>query len=67
MGACASGAQDAYGFASAMAGGYMPEVDTMTFQGVFNGESCDAMHPCDICPVPKSIAISLERGSKSAS
>lgn len=36
MGAAASGAQDANGFASAMSGKYLPQVDTLTYQGVFN-------------------------------
>jgi len=36
MGACASGAQDAHGFASAMNVGYIPEVSTLTYEGIFN-------------------------------
>jgi len=42
MGCAASGAQDAHGFASAMQGGYMPDVDTITYQGVFNEHLFDA-------------------------
>lgn len=42
MGAAASGAQDAHGFANAVQGGYMPDADTLTYEGVFN-EHCYAV------------------------
>mmetsp|Transcript_94095 Transcript_94095/g.148775 ORF Transcript_94095/g.148775 Transcript_94095/m.148775 type:complete len:522 (+) Transcript_94095:74-1639(+) len=45
MGCGGSGAQDAHGFASAVRGGYMPEVDTITWQGVFNEHFYDVGEP----------------------
>jgi len=45
MGIAASGAQDAHGFASAMHDGYMPQVDTLTWQGIFNEHFYDVGEP----------------------
>mmetsp|Transcript_66028 Transcript_66028/g.137566 ORF Transcript_66028/g.137566 Transcript_66028/m.137566 type:complete len:532 (+) Transcript_66028:198-1793(+) len=36
MGNCASGAQNAFAFAAAVEGGHIPDVSTLTYQGVFN-------------------------------
>mmetsp|Transcript_76149 Transcript_76149/g.114656 ORF Transcript_76149/g.114656 Transcript_76149/m.114656 type:complete len:561 (+) Transcript_76149:126-1808(+) len=57
MGQCASGAQNAFAFASAVKSGRMPDVSTLTYQGVFNehffyaGQPAQAMLEANSFPI----------------